>query len=104
MEKPDVFLADKSGTPVFVRHKQSDDSDKWALIEYESMVNRKLNQIYVEDYQEKFAIENKKTKMVLDVPQKFLEVGEFEDKNSQLWTLETRNKSGYFMIRNVGNG
>ncbi|XP_018578019.1 uncharacterized protein LOC108916291 isoform X2 [Anoplophora glabripennis] len=100
IEDADVFLAHKGDKPVFIQYEQSDDSDRWSLIEQDS---EESNWVYMDDYQEKFVIENRKTGMVLGVSRQFLEIEEWGDTYSQFWTLEPRNESGHFIIRNVAN-
>ncbi|XP_023310556.1 uncharacterized protein LOC108908500 [Anoplophora glabripennis] len=102
IENANVILADVNGNVACLDHKENDESDKWLLIEEELEVNAKPKPIYIEDHQEIFVIQNKKTGRVLDVPNRFLKMREWENKNSQLWTLEADGFEHY-LIRNVAN-
>ncbi|XP_023310558.1 uncharacterized protein LOC111691647 isoform X2 [Anoplophora glabripennis] len=102
IEDANVILADVNGNVACVDHKQNDESDKWLLIEEELEINAKPTPIYIEYHQERFVIQNKKTGRVLDVPNQFLKMREWENKNSQLWTLEADGFEHY-LIRNVAN-
>lgn len=104
IEDLNIFLAHKGGKAKFVKRKQKDDSDRWLLVDETSKrYKAKFKTVNSDKCQKKFVIKNKETERILDVPQKFLELNERDERISQLWTLEPQHKFGSFIIRNGAN-
>lgn len=70
--------------------KYYDNSNKWSLVEQSEKVGMK------------FVIENKKTGMVLEEADT-IQMGEWEDNDSQLWLLKPQTESGYSIV-NIASG
>lgn len=98
----DIFLAHKGTKLVYLENKQTDNSDVWLLADPNS---KKVvtTPKPVEDPKE-YVIANKKSGQVLDLPQRSLELKDWEDMDSQTWTLEPQDRPGYYVIRNVASG
>ncbi|XP_018568067.1 uncharacterized protein LOC108908495 [Anoplophora glabripennis] len=54
-------------------------------------------------YPQKFMIKNKKTGMVLDGAKKDIAIGQWKNRNTQIWTLEGSDTPGHYIVRNIGN-